>query len=209
MPHNAFIWDLDGTLIDSYLAIVPSTVEICAGLGVDYSAEFVHDYVIRSSVRGLLKETAERLGLDPAALWAQYNVLCDSCIDRITAMPHAAEALHALCAAGCRHFVYTHRGASSAVILERLGLAPYFTEVLTALSGFPRKPDPAAIHFLMEKYGLDPETTYYVGDRSLDIEAAQNALIRSILYLDPSSPGKPTGHEDYIISDLMEIARLV
>lgn len=209
MPHNAFIWDLDGTLIDSYPAIVPSTVEICAGLGVVYSAEFVHDYVIRSSVRGLLTETAERLRLDPAALWAQYNVLCDSRIDRITAMPHAAEALRALCESGGRHFVYTHRGASSAAILERLGLAPYFTEVLTALSGFPRKPDPTAIRFLLEKYSLDPAATYYVGDRSLDIEAAQNAGIKSILYLDPGSPGAPTGYEDHIVSDLMEIVQLV
>lgn len=208
MSNAAFIWDLDGTLIDSYPAIVPSTVEICAGLGVDYSADYVHDYVIRSSVRGLLTETAERLGLDPAALWAQYNVLCDSRIDRITAMPHAAEVLHALCAAGCRHFVYTHRGASSAVILERLGLAPYFTEVLTALSGFPRKPDPAAIHFLLEKYSLDPAAAYYVGDRSLDVEAAQNAGIKSILYLDPSSPGKATGRETYIVSDLLQIPDL-
>ena len=209
MSNAAFIWDLDGTLIDSYPAIVPSTVEICAGLGVDYSADYVHNYVIRSSVRGLLTETAERLGLDPASLWAQYNVLCDSRIDRITAMPHAAEALHAICAAGCRHFVYTHRGASSAVILERLGLAPYFTEVLTALSGFPRKPDPAAIHFLLNKYGLDPGTTFYVGDRSLDVDAAQNAGIKSILYLDPSSPGKATGRETHIVSDLLEIPALL
>lgn len=209
MSNAAFIWDLDGTLIDSYPAIVPSTVEICAGLGVDYSADYVHDYVIRSSVRSLLTETAERLRLDPAVLWAQYNVLCDSRIDRITAMPHAAEALRALCAAGCRLFVYTHRGASSTAILERLGLAPYFTEVLTALSGFPRKPDPAAIHFLLNKYGLDPGTTFYVGDRSLDVDAAQNAGIKSILYLDPSSPGKATGRETHIVSDLLEIPALL
>lgn len=208
MPHHALIWDLDGTLFDSYPAIVPSAQEICAELGLHYSTEYVYDYVIQSSVGALIEQAAAACGLDPVPLKARFTRLSDSRIDRICAMPHAAETLAALQAAGHRHFVYTHRAQSSFAILEQLRLAPYFTEVLTADSGFPRKPAPDAILYLMQKYALRSEDCFYVGDRSLDIEAASRAGIRSILYLSPASPGKPTGREDYLVRDLKEILLL-
>ncbi len=208
MPHHALIWDLDGTLFDSYPAIVPSAQEICAELGLQYSAEYVYDFVIRTSVGTLIEQAAAERSLDPVPLKARFNRLSDSRIDWIHAMPHAAETLDALQAAGHRHFVYTHRGPSSFAILEQLRLTPYFTEVLTADSGFPRKPAPDAILYLMQKYALRPEDCFYVGDRSLDIEAAGRAGIRSILYLSPASPGKPTGREDHLVRDLAEILLL-
>ena len=37
--------------------------------------------------------------------------------------------------------------------------------------------------YLMEKYGLEPENTYYIGDRSLDIDFARNSQIQSINFL--------------------------
>ena len=92
--------------------------------------------------------------------------------------------------------------------MTQTGLLPYFTEVVTALDRFPRKPNPAAILYLMEKYHLSPSASFYVGDRSLDVEAANNAGIGSILFLDPSSPIEATGHETYVVKDLLEILNL-
>ena len=208
MPNNAFLWDMDGTLVDSYPAIVPVAQQICAEEGLHYSADYLHAYVIRSSVGALLEQIASELGRDPAPIKARFNALNDQCIDASRPMPHAAETLAALVAAGHRNFVYTHRGASCPAILAHTGLAPYFTEVLTALSGFPRKPRPEALLYLMEKHGLDPARCFYVGDRSLDVEAAENAGIGSILLLDPESPTRPTGRESFLIRDLAEIPAL-
>ena len=39
MDGFAFIWDMDGTLVDSYPAILPTLAEICAQLGLEYSRE--------------------------------------------------------------------------------------------------------------------------------------------------------------------------
>ena len=208
MPHYAFIWDMDGTLVDSYPVIVPAAQQTCAEWGLDYSADYIHDYVIRTSVGTLLEAAAAELGTDPAPLKARFDALNDAGIGGIRAIPHAEETLDALCRAGHRNFVYTHRGASCHAILTQTGLAPYFTEVLTALSGFPRKPEPGAILYLLEKYGLEPERSFYVGDRSLDVEAAVNAGVGSILFLDPSSPGCATGRETYLVRDLQEIPAL-
>ena len=55
---------------------------------------------------------------------------------------------------------------------------------LTNQSGFSRKPSPEAAIYLLDKYELDPQQTYYIGDRTLDIEFAQNSGIQSINFLE-------------------------
>ena len=200
---------MDGTLVDSYPAIVPAAKEVCDELGLPYSEEEIHDKAIRTSVGMLLEEVAAELGMDPKPIKAHFNRLNDSRIEAIRPIRHAPETLKTLCESGHINFIYTHRGASCQAILDRNGLTPFFTEVLTALSGFPRKPAPDAISYLVEKYGLDPERTYYVGDRRIDVEAAENAGIRSILYLIPESPVTPIGCEAAVVHDLLEIPNVL
>lgn len=208
MDKHAFIWDMDGTLVDSYPAIVPATQAACANFGLDFAPEYIHKEIIKTSVVTFIEQVAAEHGMDPDPVKARFNQLNDESIGAITAMPHAEEILRLLTLEGHMCFVFTHRGRSCLTILEQTGLLPYFTEVVTALAGFPRKPAPDAILYLMEKYQLAAESCFYVGDRSLDIEAARNAGIGSILYLDPSSPGKATGLETYIVSDLLQIGRI-
>ena len=204
----AFIWDMDGTLVDSYPAIVPAALESLAALGLDFDRKTLYKEVIRTSVGEVLESIAAEHGFDLAPLKADFNRRNDSNVSSICAMPHAAETLCALQKAGHLNFVYTHRGASCMTILEQTGLAPYFTEVVTALSGFRRKPEPDGILYLTEKYALRKSRCFYVGDRSLDVEAAINAGVGSILYLDPASPGSATGKETFLVRDLLEIPAL-
>ena len=172
----AFIWDMAGTLVDSYPAIVPATQLACSESGLHFSAEEIHEAVIRTSVGTFLETVCSECGLDPTPVKARFSQLNDTHIDAIRAIPHAEETLRALTDAG--------------------------------LDGFPRKPDPAAILYLLEKYHLSPAASFYVGDRSLDVEAANHAGIGSILFLDPSSPISATGHETYVVKDLLEIPAL-
>jgi HAD superfamily hydrolase (TIGR01509 family) len=209
MTQYAFIWDMDGTLVDSYPAIVPAALESLAAFELHSDRETLHRDVIRTSVGDVLETIAAEHGLDPLPLKADFNRRNDSHVSSISAMPHALETLQALQQAGHLNFVYTHRGASCMTILEQNGLVPYFTEIVTALNNFPRKPEPDGILYLIEKYGLDKSRCFYVGDRSLDVEAAINAGIGSILYLDPASPGSATGKETYLIHDLLEIPVLI
>jgi phosphoglycolate phosphatase-like HAD superfamily hydrolase len=209
MENLAFIWDLDGTLVDSYPAIIPATQRACAEFGLEFKADYIHSEIIRTSVGAFIEQEAALRQMDPDPIKARFAVLNDSSIGDIVAMPHAKEILRALAEADHSCFMVTHRGESCLQILRQTELLPYFTEVVTSLSGFPRKPAPDAILYLMEKYQLSKENCFYVGDRSLDIEAAKNAGIGSILFLDPSSPGKATGMETYIVSDLLEIRNII
>ncbi|VTT00759.1 HAD-superfamily hydrolase [Streptococcus oralis] len=117
-------------------------------------------------------------------------------------MPGAREVLAWADQAGIQQFVYTHKGDNAFTILRDLGLESYFTEILTSQSGFARKPSPEATNYLLDKYQLNPEKTYYIGDRTLDVEFAQNSGIQSINFLESSFEGN---HMIQALADILHI----
>ena len=187
MKKRAFIWDLDGTLLDSYEAILAGLEETFSQFKIPYNKERVRSYILKYSVQDLLQEVAEERGLDLAEL---NQVRAQSLAEKnaqVVLMPGAREILAWADKQGIQQFVYTHKGENAFAILGDLDLLQYFTEILTNQSGFARKPNPEAAVYLLEKYDLDPEETYYIGDRTLDIEFAQNSGIQSINFLESSA----------------------
>ncbi len=199
------IWDLDGTLFDSYSVIIGSVCDMLREYGVETDYDEVHRLCIKTSMTDYLRETAEEQGLPFDEMLARYTVISQSRIYDIKLMPHAIETLQALQDMGVEHFVYTHRGTSTIPVTDHLGLTKFFTEIVTSVDPFPRKPAPDAVLYLMEKHGMDDDNTYYVGDRAIDILCGVNAGIRSILYLPDESVGEQTGKETLVIKDLYEL----
>ena len=183
MQKTAFIWDLDGTLLDSYEAILSGIEETYAQFSIPFDKEKVRAFILKYSVQDLLEQVAEERGLDPVKL---NQVRAQSLAEKnaqVVLMPGAREVLSWADKQGIQQFVYTHKGDNALTILRDLGLDAYFTEILTSQSGFARKPSPEAAIYLLDKYGLNPQQTYYIGDRTLDIEFAQNSGIQSINFL--------------------------
>ena len=184
MQKTAFIWDLDGTLLDSYEAILAGIEEIYRQFSIPFDKEEVRAFILKYSVQDLLVQVAEERGLDVDKL---NQVRAQSLAEKnaqVILMPGAREVLAWANQQGIQQFVYTHKGDNALTILRDLGLDVYFTEILTSQSGFARKPSPEAATYLIDKYHLKPEQTYYIGDRTLDIEFAQNSGIQSINFLE-------------------------
>jgi len=189
MQKTAFIWDLDGTLLDSYEAILSGIEETFGQFSIPYDKEKVRDFILKYSVQDLLEQVAEERNLDAKAL---NQVRAQSLAEKnaqVVLMPGAREVLAWADEAGILQFVYTHKGDNAYTILRDLGLESHFTEILTNQSGLARKPNPEAATYLLDKYELNPRTTYYMGDRILDVEFAQNSGIQSINFLESSYEG--------------------
>ena len=189
MQKTAFIWDLDGTLLDSYEAILSGIEETFAQFSIPYDKEKVREFILKFSVQDLLVRVAEDRNLDAEVL---NQVRAQSLAEKnaqVVLMPGAREVLNWTNQVGIQQFVYTHKGDNALTILRDLGLESYFTEILTSQSGFARKPNPEAATYLLDKYQLDPEKTYYIGDRTLDVEFAQNSGIQSINFLESTYEG--------------------
>lgn len=202
MQKTAFIWDLDGTLLDSYEAILSGIEETFAQFSISYDKEQVREFILKFSVQDLLVQVAEERKLDVEVL---NQVRAQSLAEKnaqVVLMPGARDVLDWADQVGIQQFVYTHKGDNAFTILRDLGLESYFTEILTSQSGFARKPSSEAATYLLDKYQLDPEKTYYIGDRTLDMEFAQNSGIQSINFLELSYEG------NHRIQELADITRI-
>lgn len=202
MQKTAFIWDLDGTLLDSYEAILSGIEETFAQFAIPYDKEQVREFILKYSVQDLLEQVSEERKLDAEVL---NQVRAQSLAEKnaqVVLMPGAREVLSWADQVGIRNFVYTHKGDNAFTILRDLGLESYFTEILTSQSGFARKPSSEAATYLLDKYQLDPEKTYYIGDRTLDVEFAQNSGIRSINFLESTYEGN---HRIQVLTDIPHI----
>ena len=202
---TAYIWDLDGTLLDSYGVITAAAAETAAETGQKDPEDLVYRAVKQGSVTAYLKDVSARSGETFEKLMEHYRFHTHSHDNLITLTDGAAEALERLRNSGTVHFVYTHRGGSSEPILRRLGILDCFREVVTSEYGLAPKPSGDGVRYLLDKYGLDPRETWYAGDRTLDVLCAKNAGVMALLYLPQGSCVSATGQEDRIIRDLGEL----
>ena len=205
MTKRAFIWDLDGTLLDSYDAILAGLEETYASYQLPFDRASIKDYILKHSVQDLLVAVAAEYQLDVMDLNHRRAESLAEKNAQVLLMDGARDVLSWAQEAGIEQFVYTHKGENAFVILRDLGLESVFTEILTSQSGFARKPDPEAARYLMEKYGVEPENTYYIGDRSLDIDFARNSQIQSINFLPSDYEGN---HQMKTLRDIPSVLRL-
>lgn len=177
-------WDFDGTLLDSYPAMVRAFCAAAADFGLDVSPERA-----LSLMKNNLRHCCEVIGRENSVLLTELvgafrRHESDELRRGLPPMPGIPEALRTMQERGIRHYVATHRDLVSRDLLEMAGLLDCFSGFVTEEDGLPRKPAPEMLLHLMARYGLDPAECLMVGDRPLDTESGRNAGILSAL-IDP------------------------
>lgn len=182
MRYTEFIWDFDGTLFDTYAFITDTFRQGARSLGVELDERTALLLVKRSLVYAS-DVIGKEHGIDPSALLAAY-------MSHASPDAHAAAApyegmpalLHAIVASGGRNYLYTHSQAYILGALDHHGLLPLFADFITADHDFPSKPAPDALHYLLDKHGLDPANCVMLGDRDIDVNAGRNAGMAGALF---------------------------
>ena len=194
------IFDCDGTLVDSYLSICDHIQKTFRKFNVETDINEIKELCIYHHVGYCIETIANRYNLIPKALEEEYKNDTDN-IELISLYEGCKELLSD---PRFNCFVYTHRGASTDKIFIRLGIKDYFTEIVTSLYGLPYKPNPDGVNYLVEKYHLDKEKTYYVGDREIDIKCGNAAGIKTIFF-NSSGLDINCDEADISINSLLEI----
>ncbi len=178
-PAPAFLFDLDGTLIDSVYQHVIAWRAALSRLDIDLSVWRIHRRIGMSGglfVSALLRETGLTLSADDIALLQQAHAeeyLAQA--DSVRPLPGAAELLAALSAKGVQWAIATSGyRATAAHALGMLGLpddAPMITRDLVRRA----KPDPDLFLAAAALLGVEPQHAWVVGDSVWDLLAARRA----------------------------------
>ncbi|MCZ6795044.1 MAG: HAD-IA family hydrolase [Planctomycetota bacterium] len=177
---DLLVFDLDGTLVDSFLDIARSVNEALEHfarppLDPDLIRTYVGDGAARLIARSLGDAAPELLDAALAVFLRSYR---RSCLATTRTYPGVAQALEALARRPLA--VLTNKPLDlSLSILEGLGLRGYFREVVAGDSGPPRKPDPSGLLGLVDRHGGPPGRCLMIGDSAVDVKTARAAGTRS------------------------------
>jgi phosphoglycolate phosphatase len=183
MPAPAFIFDLDGTLVDSRhdLATAVNLMRrdlSLPGLPVDTVAGFVGDG-IRLLVERVLFDAPSATRDVAQALALLKKHYAEHLMDQTVLYPGVLAGLEALSRRQAHLAIVTNKPTEPARrICAGLGILRFFPHVLGGDACAKTKPDPFPVLQILTTTGADPATSWMIGDNTTDLEAGRRAGIR-------------------------------
>ena len=178
-PTPVFLFDLDGTLLDSVYQHVTSWQEALMACGVTLSVWRIHRRIGMSGglfLNALQRETG--LTLDPETLSKLSALHQERYLERVKSvapLPGARELLRMLSSLHVPYAIATSgMYAVAATGLKMLEL-PEDVPVVTRDQVQRAKPDPDLFLAAASRLGADPAKSFVVGDSVWDLLAAQRA----------------------------------
>jgi HAD superfamily hydrolase (TIGR01509 family) len=173
----AFLFDLDGTLVDSVYQHALAWKEALDAEGIDLSVWRIHRKIGMSGglfTNQLLRETSVEISADRIERLRQRHAAAyQKQASRIRPLPGARELLARLSAEGMPWAIATSgRMETAAVNLAALGVDPDRTPVVTRDQVKYAKPDPDLFLAAAERLGTPIETALVIGDSIWDMLAA-------------------------------------
>lgn len=174
-----FVFDLDGTLIDSSRDIAESANLMLESYGARPLSETAISGMVGEGAATLVARALDAAGITGAAdgLERFLKIYDTRLLLHTRAYPGVADVLSALSGRAALALFTNKPLAASRRILEGLDLARYFEPdaVLGGDGPFPRKPDPSGLVFLSEQAGVSAAETLMVGDSITDWRTAKRA----------------------------------
>lgn len=201
------IWDLDGTLFDTYPAISAAFEAALQDLGAAVPREEILP-LVRVSFGHCAERLSVQTGLNPDQIMEAFSVKYAKIPPEFSPpFPDVRGLCTWAVVTGGKNLIVTHRMRSSTeALLEVHGLRELFAGWLTHDDGYPRKPAPDAFLAALEKYQIDPTETLALGDRDLDLEAAHAA---GVAYSCAYGPGPFSVEADFVVQDFSDLLVLL
>lgn len=198
-----YIWDFDGTLFDTYPAMVDGAWQALKDFGISMDKKKSYFKMKKYSTSYLINES----NLNAREFNELFHRYEKESTEVSRPFPETKQVLEMLKDNGGRHFILTHRLTESTWgLLKEHRLAHLIEEVVGIDQDFPRKPDPASLNYLIDTFHLERTDTMMIGDRRLDIEAGKNAGVATCLYDIDHFLGEIPA--DYVVGNLNEILTL-
>lgn len=181
---HLYVFDLDGTLVDSAGDIAGSVNVLRRRLGLPaLPLERVRGN-IGEGVRRLLERSLPEVsaGEMDDTVQTYREIYRSRLLDETRPYPGVRETLEHLDEGGRELAVLTNKPLQESLrILEGLSLRRYFRHVYGGDSFERRKPDPTGLLHIVREAGCDRASTLFVGDSPVDHETARRAGVACCL----------------------------
>lgn len=208
---KAFIFDMDGVLIDSEPLHTRTKLSALRHYGVSFAAERLSSYVGRST-RELFCEAVTEQGLSGIDIGEmvdyKHKLYLDILRDDHDLQPieGSKELIESLRAAALPLALASSAGRKVIEsVLERFFLTDYFSAVLSGAELPRSKPDPAVYLLAAQRLKVLPEDCVVLEDSASGVAAAKSAGMYCIAYHNPHSGKQDLGKADRIVEHIAEI----
>jgi HAD superfamily hydrolase (TIGR01549 family) len=204
---KAVLFDLDGTLIESFASVRDTLVSALLYCGYEPPAGNVYGELFGRSEHDVFVKLGFPEEKIPALMdeWTRFTSEYTGDIPYYEGIP---ELLQSLRQQGCALGIITGRNRKTTrtvpVALELEKIMDVFVNPDDTCNG---KPDPEPVFFALKKIGFSPDQTIYVGDSANDITMANAAGCTSILVTWGGVKDATgfTSQPDYIVSTVEEL----
>jgi HAD superfamily hydrolase (TIGR01549 family) len=180
----AFLFDLDGTLVDSVYHHVLAWQEALDRDGIRLSVWRIHRKIGMSGgllANAMLRETGRAVTPEDAARLRAYHAEAyGRWLDQVRPLPGAVELLARLTELGVKWSIATSGYAESAGPTIEMLQVPNGVPIVTRDLVEHAKPDPDLFLKAAEQLGVDIEDSVVVGDSVWDLLAARRARALSV-----------------------------
>lgn len=178
LRYRAVLFDLDGTLVDSYAALAEAVNFARREHGyVELTEEAIREFVGEGLDRLLQRAfTTEEI---PASVRRAFEERYDQiCCRESRILEDVEDTLRQLSELGVMMAVCTNKPTSfSRKILEFLELSGHFRAIVGPDLAGARKPDAQHVLRTLQEAGCSVRGALFVGDMPIDVQAARNAGI--------------------------------
>ena len=205
------IFDLDGTLVDAYGAIIRSFNFTMQKLNCPRQDDLTIRRAVGRGDENLLKPFINLKNLKKALiLYRRHHKT--SLLKYSRLFPNVELLLRYLKDKGYKLAIASNRPTKfSWILIRHLGLSKYFDYVLCGDKLRHGKPHPEILNKIIQRFSLRPAQTLYVGDMAIDAQAARRAKVKTIIMTTGSSTYPEIKKEKpyRIISRIIELLRIL
>lgn len=177
-PVKAFVFDLDGTLIDTLpdLALITNRALAEEGYPTRTTQEILS--FVGNGLQALIRRALPRNATEDDATrvrkrWRSIHLEVGDALAK--PYPHVAHTVQELKRRGCKVAVLSNKYDAGVRQVIDACLPRLFDIAIGEGPNIPRKPDPTGYLRVMKQLGVTPKECAYVGDSPGDVLVARNA----------------------------------
>jgi phosphoglycolate phosphatase len=192
--YDAYLFDLDGTLIDTVPDIDAALNHCLQQAGINGVEQSLTRHWIGHGSRTLIRQALQHQHVAETDIDALQSVFLayykNSIATHSQIYPGVIDTLQAMKNRGAKLAVVTNKLTELSIpLLEQIGMFDYFDLVVCGDTASAAKPDPAPVNLCLDTFALAAEAALFVGDSDTDVKAAQAAGVDVVCMRDGYNHG--------------------